>query len=601
LALLLALFCARLWGLGLTHTDDAVWSLRAWDTRGNILDIEPVGEWARRQGRFWAFVSGALMLHAIKWNATAYGELLKLAGFAAFFAMFHLAVRAYCGMRIALLAATLNLAFAVVRWDGSIVTTYPLITWVAGIALCAGLVCGKRYVAGASRGWLVAAALLLFFSFMNNEGVTTAFFVLSVLAAWATRVASAERSKRFVAAVVVAGVAYGALYAGWRIAHPSQYAGHELGWHLKPFLVSLWHFSTGGSVLHDVIWPYKVTFAEPQAAVSHEQVYRVWSHWDEALRSPAAWIAAGVSGILVLRSARIAAGPMRSTVNALAAGLVIAFVALAPVALAAMYQGWVMEKGIRAYSHTPFAHFGWSLALAGLLAQVVGDAGRKRIVALVAAVVIAVLAALASATNDDIVDDMRPEAGRWRVLRDLLDANAAGAGGAGAKERTLLVPRFANGSWYVWVPYGFWWQYAYWRWGEEGTRVYTQVPSPPGSAGWAMVADYAWEGRMRGFTGLIARLHPQGSAPPNAKAVVWTEAHSLDGLVLVYPDAAKTVRAPIGRGTRNGQVTSVSIDLPDVDWVRLEREGGASPHPLIELDLRSGKVKNWTWPSGVRR
>jgi hypothetical protein len=225
-----------------------------------------------------------------------------------------------------------------------------------------------------------------------------------------------------------------------------------------------------------------------------------------------------------------------------------------------------------------------------------GDAQRRRVVALAASVIVAILAALACATNDDIVDDMRPEAGRWRVLRDMLDANAAGS-----KERSLLVPRYANGSWYVWVPYGFWWQYAYWRWGEENTRVYTQVPSPPSSAGWSMVADYAWEGRLRGFTGLMARLHPPGVSPPVAKAVVWSEWHSLDGLALIYPDGAKIVRRAVEGGSRAGQVTSVAIDLPDVDWVRLERDGGTSPQPLIEINLRTGKVKNWTWPSGPHR
>jgi len=255
----------------------------------------------------------------------------------------------------------------------------------------------------------------------------------------------------------------------------------------------------------------------------------------------------------------------------------------------------VMDKGIRAYSHTPLAHFGWSLALAGALAAVYGDAGRRRMLALAVAVIVAVLAALACVTNDDIADDMRPEAGRWRVLRDMLDANAAGS-----RESSLLVPRYANGSWYVWVPYGFWWQYAYWRWGEEKTRVSTQVPTPPSSAGWALIADYAWEGRLRGFTGVMARLHPRGDSPPAAKAVVWAEWRTLDGLVLVYPEGAKTVRRAVPAGTRAGQVTTATMDLPDVDWVRLEREGGAAPQPLIELDLRTGKVKNWTWPS-IRR
>lgn len=587
MALLLALSWSRLWGLGLTHTDDAVWALRAWDTPGSIFDTEPVGEWARRQGRFWAFVSGALMLHVIKWNATAYGELLRFAGFAGFFAMFHFAVRTYCSARIALLAATLNLALAMVRWDGSILTTYPLITWVAGIALCAALVCGKRYAGGASAGWLVAAVLLLFFSFMNNEGVTAAFVVLAFLAAFATSAESPERSRRFMGAVAIAAAAYAALYVGWRLLHPSQYAGHELSWRLQPFLMTFWHFSTSGSVLHDLAWPYSVTFAEPQAGVTHEQVYRVGSHWMQAAASPSAWIAAGLSGMLVLRGARMHAVAMRSTWHAVVAGLVVALVAIAPVALSAMYQGWVMEKGIRAYSHTPLAHFGWSLVLAGLLAHVFDRGAGRRIVALVPAVLVAVLAALASATNDDIVDDMRPEAGRWRVLKDMLDADAS----SGANARALFVPRFANGSWYVWVPNGYWGQYAQARWQEENTRVFTGARGEPARTGPEKVADYAWEGQVRGFTGVIAT---------STRAVVWTEARSLEGLGVVYPRGAGVVRQSLEGAEHSGRVVAASIDLPDVEWLRVEREEGASPQPLVEMNLRNGNVKDLTWPAATR-
>jgi hypothetical protein len=608
--ILLALFCARVWNLGITHTDDAVWALRAWDTPGNIFFNEPVGDWARRQGRFWAFVSGALMLHTLEWQGTVYGELLRLGSYAGFFVAFRAAVRAYCGTRIAVLAAVLNIGLAMVRWDGSILTTYPLITWVAGIAFCLALIAGRAYVAGGRRALVVVAGLLLYFSFMNNEGVTAAFMLLALLAARYARTqllaegieGAAARGVRFFAVAALACAAYAALYFGWRLAHPSQYVGNQVAWlGVRSFLTTWWHFSTGGSVLHDLAWPYHVTYMDKQDLVPHERVYVIGNHVREVLASPTAWVSGLLCGWVAfsaLRSSSASPQPVAAR-SGMIAGLVIATVIVAPVAITALYQVWVMEKGVRSYSHTPLAHFGWSLFLAALLSRVAAGPQRTHAVPRACiAVLLGVLAALASRANDGIVNDMRPEAGRWRVLESVLAANHAGP-----HAQMLLIPRFDSASWYGWVPFGYWWQYGAARWDEGATRTYTERPLPPSPTWDATLVDYAWDGRRRGFVGLMGPLATSPTRSVAQPITVFDEAGAGDaqGLSLVYPAADRKALhrslLPAPQAMHGG--TSIHVlDVGDVPWVRLEREDGGRYRALVELDLQSGKVRNATWLAG---
>src|SRR5262245_58880678 len=106
IAILLLVFCMRIWNFGIVHTDDAMWALWTFQP-----DQDPAGDWARNQGRIYAFPYGAIMLHVLMWLGTTYGELLRVGSFAIFFALFVIVVAVYCGRRVALLASCFFFAF----------------------------------------------------------------------------------------------------------------------------------------------------------------------------------------------------------------------------------------------------------------------------------------------------------------------------------------------------------------------------------------------------------------------------------------------------------------------------------------------------------
>lgn len=139
IVLLLAYMCLRVWGMGPMHTDDAVWALHAYQP-----DADPIGEWARSQGRIWAFPVGRLMLDALFWVGTPVESLLKLGSFAIFFFSFYAVVSSYWGRRTAGFAACLFLGLFALRWEGSAFITYPLLVWPSA-TLCAFAILAGRY------------------------------------------------------------------------------------------------------------------------------------------------------------------------------------------------------------------------------------------------------------------------------------------------------------------------------------------------------------------------------------------------------------------------------------------------------------------------
>ena len=178
LAVLLAMFCLRIWDLGIVHSDDAAWALRAWQARWGII-----WEWATRQGRVWALVSGPLLFVALKIKGSFIGNLAIAGTFAIFFVLFHWVVAVHFGRRTAILAACLNLGLYAMRWDGSLITAYPVFMWVLGSLYLVALLALERYFATGKRIVLVTSLALFLCSLFLHEGVTVLFALLYPLAA----------------------------------------------------------------------------------------------------------------------------------------------------------------------------------------------------------------------------------------------------------------------------------------------------------------------------------------------------------------------------------------------------------------------------------
>lgn len=119
--LLLIPFCLRVWGLGITTTDDAEWALWAHQAAPH-----PIADFAIRQGRFWAIGGGTWLTFGLRYTGTVTGGALIIGSFLLFFFMFTRVVATYWSPRTAYATSGIFLALFVLRADRSILTAYPL-------------------------------------------------------------------------------------------------------------------------------------------------------------------------------------------------------------------------------------------------------------------------------------------------------------------------------------------------------------------------------------------------------------------------------------------------------------------------------------------
>lgn len=522
IAVLLGLICWRVWDLGVTHTDDAWWLLRSFSSYFKASD-----NWAREQGRLWAYVSGSLIMFALVWQDTVFGELLRLGSFVLFFAVFHLVAAVYCGRRLAVLSASLFVAFFALKWDGSILTTYPLITWPAATACACALLAGRAYVRGSARWPLPLAALLLLFALLNNEGVTVtciALALLSVPASVAQAADGARRGRRLLLAFLAVSLLYALLYVGWRLMFPTIYGGNTIAaFNPRRILRTLWHFSTSGSLLHELLSPLSLAYADPFGSGSWIQ-YSLKSYARTLGQAPLALLAGALSGWLLWRQLRQPAPEHASRLRwALAGGLTVALLPILPVALVVNYQDWVANSGVRAYSHTVFAYFGWSLVLAALLVKMAGRFGRRRwYAALVLALAAggALVAALGYRANDAIALDLRPEAGRWGVIHRAVAVNQAVF-----KSAVLWGPGLAQRSQYGHLYPNYWGDYVKARYGQD-TEVAERIPDINDLVNGVVMLDFGYDAAARRMVSLFMQYRKDG---PTGGFVGGTVAVDLDG------------------------------------------------------------------------
>jgi hypothetical protein len=597
MAFLLGLFCLRIWGFGITHTDDAYWFMR------NFEGVDLAGDWARSQGRIWALPIGTLIAHALAWQDTFYGEFLRIGSFILFFFAFHRMVRAYCGYRLALLCATLFMALNILRWDGSILTTYPLLTWVSGVILVAAVLMGREYVRAGKPGMAVGAGVALFLSLFNNEGVTLLFSFLFFLSVLGNAVQLDDASRGLVAQriprrswklfliLVAASALYLALYVGWRSLHPSTYEGHAIA-AFNPTRIAhaLFHFSTSGSVLHDFFTPYAVVYVDVSAGVGKESLYRIPHYGRDLLHAPLAVLVGVLLAWLSFRTVADApvSAPTQPTVvsdkrwpwMAMIAGLSIAILPVLPVTLTERYQDWVMGHGVKAYSHTILANFGWSLFLAGLAFAIFhllrGQSVMRRVLLAVFALSCGLLGTLTFRANDQIADEMRPEAGRWRVLDSAIAMNQSTF-----KAPLLWIPRLADGSWFGGVPDPYWSEYTKVRY-KLPTRVTAAPPDIKDALAGFVMLDYAFDnGGIDGIS-LATKFRTSAASVDYVveKIAIYFKrpnALALKDYFLVYQDHnGKSVRtrfSDLKKASDDGTIRELANAPPDASLIRVVRVG----------------------------
>jgi hypothetical protein len=526
---LLVVFCLRFWNLGIVFHDDAMWALWA-----HVPGEDPVGDFARIQARLWGFPAGTLMLHALAWQGTLYGEILRVGSFVLFFSAFHVFVAIYCGRQIMLLSACLFFALFALRWDASVLTAAPLLSWVPATAFIAAALFGRAYVVYGKSVLAVAAGLFLTLSLLTNEGVALLFCTLFPITlignltaivpggSLASEFMRPSRTRKLLMICLILPAIYVMLALVWALGRPSLYAGHAIApFDLSRVAIIVLEFSTSNSLLHDFVKPYFVRYTDHITELSADMLYKP-SSFLPVLQEPASLMFGFAMAFLFCRAADGVSPASVQKLNtrypeflALALGLVIAIVPIVPVALTAKYQQWYFEQGVMSYGQAILGYFGISLflaAIASIILRLFGRRGQKPLVVALM-MMVGVLAATSYRMNDAIALDMRPESGRWRVVALALKALDA----AQIDTSAIWAPRFKNGSWYATLPASYWSDYAKAR-HNANIRFLFEAP-------WAETVhntaylDYMLADDGRSFVAVIERLEAVDNAGTRAVMV----------------------------------------------------------------------------------
>lgn len=577
ISILLLVFCVRIWNFGIVHHDDAVWAL--WTFKP---DQDPAGDWARVQGRIYAFPYGAMMLHTLAWLGTTYGELLRVGSFAIFFALFLIFVAVYCGRRVALLSSCFFFAFFALRWEESCLTAGPLAPWVLGSVAMIGALLAHAYMRRGRIALAIGAALCLFVSLFNNEAMSLFYCALfGLVIIWtafedmATRPSLRAMLSEFIrpgrtrTLVIACGAAvfgYAAVFITWRLFHPTHYDGHVLA----PFSVVriatvASEFVTSNSILRDILHPYRVNFTDVIGSGTSVE-YRPSTFIRTLIWAPTAVMFGFIVAYHFSRAAaaRASNAPLKTRafvpeLFAATVGLALAVLPMLPPAATAKYQGWYYNHGTTSFSTAIFSYFGLSLLLAAAASALLRRVRARWWPWLMAAPVLAigVIAAVSYRMNDEIARDMRFESGRWRVLAAAVESIRA----AQLNVAALWVPRFKNGSWFTVVEASYWSDYAKARYNAD-LRFLDAMPPSDMLRGTAYL-DYFLADDNTSYITVVARLRAAETAG-SARALADKIA-----LQVERPDAALLRNARLTFMDAQGMLQQIPLK----DLTPLDRKG----------------------------
>nr|WP_315468983.1 hypothetical protein [uncultured Undibacterium sp.] len=557
------------------HTDDATWILFG---QNHAKDV--VGEWAKEQGRIWAYVSGSFMLYTLKAQGTIWGEVLRLGSFVLFFMSFFFYLSRLAGNRFALLSASIFTAFFAVKWDGSILVTYPLLTWVAATAFIASLYLARQYVQTGRRGFLIFSIFLFLFSLFNHEGVTVLFVLLflshavflnhqfdnSSVVVGVRKLQIRHRGASVFLGFFIASLTYVALYIAWKHFHPSIYDGHVVtAFDLHRFVTTLFHFSMSGSALFEFFFPYVLAFNDPVSGSSETITYYLTRNLQRSLHQPIAFAACCITLFLFYTAISSKAKEQKSVLSlrgVVFVGLTIAILPIVPVALTAKYQAWVMEGQARAYSHTIFSHFGWSCVYAagilGLFNYLQNAAVIRKLAMIIVLGFSGLLAAQAFTANDDKAADMRLEARRWKTVEEIVEINRDFFHAS-----KILSPRLNSGSRFTPLWPSYWSDYADAKWNEKisilsvGADLDEQLDN-------VALHDANYDKIARSFVALMTSA-PQ-HAGEDTRILVYLE-HGISSQTDTYVVQFKNLRGE----AQQIRVNQQKLDMQHPNWIVIQR------------------------------
>jgi hypothetical protein len=213
-----------------------------------------------------------------------------------------------------------------------------------------------------------------------------------------------------------------------------------------------------GSVLYDLITSYKVVYVDALTSTGSAIVYDIFSYVDQLVTHPGALlvgIITAYAAFVTLRRPQEHDATAWRFMPLILVGCIVAFLPIVPVAMTDKYQTWCLQYDINSYTMTILSHFGVSMMIAGVLMPFATGRGLGFVVALALAILLGAFSAVGTRMNDAIAADMRPEAGRWRVLALTLRTIDA----TRQTSPIIFAPRFKSGSWFTVLPADYWTKY----------------------------------------------------------------------------------------------------------------------------------------------
>lgn len=473
---LLLNFIFLVWNIcGSSHNDDAIWHLAARSGQWSIIK-----NFATSQGRLWAFVSGSLLYLACYLQDTFAGNCLRVGMLVVFFILFYKVIAIYIGKYIASFGALLNLALFALRWEGSIITSYPLLFFVHGSLFLCSLWLGTIFLRNGSKKYLLFALITLFIALFGHESSTCLFIGLSAAALLGnvyllnfkglTSLKSVNRHNNRFLAIGIAGVIffYCILYFSFHYLFPTTYDGHHLGSsHLTKALPVLISFCTRGSVLSDIFYPYSVIFSDRLAQDGFRIIYYLFSYLksQEADLTPylVFLVVFSVTFTILIQSQHMLNArntiKRRHVLAGLLGGGLTAVLPVFPLAFSSKYQYWFHNLGVTSNTFTPLSHFGVTLFIASLFIWIFSFVRKafKPLAAGLSAMIIAVLAFCGFYMNKAIAFDMYSELVRWKVV----DEAASMTSQIKVDGKKIWAPRLSSGSWFTCVNNDYWSNYLF--------------------------------------------------------------------------------------------------------------------------------------------
>ena len=430
-------------GAGPTTSDDTVYEQAVITGRLGAICTEL----ATQSGRFHHYLHVGLTSLPYHLDSLPARKAVGLAAtLAAMAALALVAARLAGSPALGVLTAALLLGLYQDNWHHNILTAYPLVFDSGLLCLLAAGYALARHGETDRRRWLVLANGAMFLAFCHFEAFVAYLPVLAGIV-WLTGRGSPGRRLRTLCAACAAVPVYLAVYLGYRLTHPSHYAGNALDLS-SPWRIVETALAYSASALPLGSFGLNLDYVNRFPVITSRYVLsfgqylgNLAANW--ASLSPA-WIATGIlAGGLVSVCLRRADGSLRPCPLAL---LLAAYAVVCPnllIALSPKYQEPAL-RGDNWYVTSTFSFYALAVLFA-LFGLTLADRAPKRLrrpLAAVLGLLVGLTALVNASVNASVLQSKIAAAARWRVAELAAKSPALAALPDGA---TIVAPDlFAN-------------------------------------------------------------------------------------------------------------------------------------------------------------